>query len=422
MSRARLAGLVATIVAAWIALALAISALERRPDEPLAIADAGAGGAPSHTYGAILPGPGNRGGWNPPVSAVVTSTIASLAAASTSQGGVTLTEGKRLLYAVTPAIAANGIYVAGPVTTPDGGAPVTALSRAPDMALSADAVPGSRVAVTAGTGAGQEWYLETAGPITLGTTALDFEQLTTAPGAWKAPVSAVCTASATKAGPQTCDGVALSCHDGGTCDTVLLTAQSGDDRCGGSAGISWCNGIWTVSDSVGDGGETTWTRRADMASGTNPAGTRVLSLGGTLYALSDWTWTGGTSVDHSRLYFRAARLVSHVAPIAIVQFTAAPAVDGGVGTCAATGLETALSPNGTLSYSDFACATVAVGVANVSWNAAKLPASLAPSAAFASGTTPMSLSVVSGSGTADVYSLNPASGVAEYTAFVLHTY
>lgn len=89
--------------------------------------------------------------------------VQSLAAGSTV-GGVTLVEGDRVLLAAQTAGADNGLWVIVP-----GGA-----TRPTDFDAGADLEIAKVVRVSAGSRAGSQWALVTAGPYTLGTTALVF--------------------------------------------------------------------------------------------------------------------------------------------------------------------------------------------------------------------------------------------------------
>lgn len=107
------------------------------------------------------------------VRAVTTSNVASFASVSTTLDGLTLVAGDRILVAAQSTGSQNGIYVVG--TVAGGNAPWT---RATDFAAAA-VIPGEILfAVDAGTAGANRIYKTTvAGSITVGTTAITFEQL-----------------------------------------------------------------------------------------------------------------------------------------------------------------------------------------------------------------------------------------------------
>ncbi|MDI3286079.1 right-handed parallel beta-helix repeat-containing protein [Polyangium sp. 15x6] len=81
--------------------------------------------------------------------------------------GVSLAVGDRVLCTGQTLAAGNGIFIVDNESW----------RRAQDMATSADCVPGTHVYVSEGTlFKNTDWYLQTASPITLGTTALNFQR------------------------------------------------------------------------------------------------------------------------------------------------------------------------------------------------------------------------------------------------------
>lgn len=103
--------------------------------------------------------------WKSPVRVATTENIV-LSGAQTIDG-VAVVAGDRVLVKNQSAAAENGIYVAA----------VGAWARAADFDLASE-LPGAATLVTAGaTQAGQQWRLSTEAPITVGTTALSFVQI-----------------------------------------------------------------------------------------------------------------------------------------------------------------------------------------------------------------------------------------------------
>lgn len=94
------------------------------------------------------------------------TTNVTISSAPSAIGGVTLTSGDRVALVGQSAGAENGIYVF------NGAA--SAMTRATDADSSAEVTTGMEFFVEEGTSAGSKYYLTTANPITLGTTALTF--------------------------------------------------------------------------------------------------------------------------------------------------------------------------------------------------------------------------------------------------------
>jgi hypothetical protein len=107
------------------------------------------------------------GGMKQACRAATTANI-TLSGAQTIDG-VSVVSGDRVLVKNQTTASANGIYAAA----------AGAWSRAADAGFSADVTEATAVFVAEGTtNAGTLWYLSTAAPIVLGTTALTFTQLT----------------------------------------------------------------------------------------------------------------------------------------------------------------------------------------------------------------------------------------------------
>lgn len=110
--------------------------------------------------------------WKNTVRAVATSNC-TLSSCTVTTDGVTLVAGDRELRVGQTLPADNGIYVVGTV-----GGGVAARTRAPDFAASADAISGSRVHASEGaTYQGSDWYLQTSGTITIGTTPQNWQRV-----------------------------------------------------------------------------------------------------------------------------------------------------------------------------------------------------------------------------------------------------
>lgn len=204
--------------------------------------------------------------------------------------------------------------------------------------------------------------------------AMRFGAVAPRPGSniWKAPVNAVCTTDTTRCGTQVCDGVTLTAGM-----SALLTNQSTLDPggCGGAGGWPACaNGVWTVNAGGCAGGDPTynWTRRSDMASGSDPSGARINVIAGTVYARSDWQWTSGTSVDTAGIYFSPDRNAQSIGPVATVVINSAAGADGGVGTCSIYSVRSVVAAVDGVTAA-FSCATPGVGLLNISWDTSKLP-------------------------------------------------
>lgn len=105
-------------------------------------------------------------GWKQPVRVASTANV-TISGPGASIDSVSLTSGDRVLLKDQSTGAENGIYVF------NGAA--SAMTRASDANTDALMEPGLRVGVVSGTvNAGRVYYLATAGPITVGTTALTF--------------------------------------------------------------------------------------------------------------------------------------------------------------------------------------------------------------------------------------------------------
>lgn len=101
-----------------------------------------------------------------------TGNVASLAAFTVANDGITLVAGDRVLLKDQTTHSQNGIYVVG--TVGGGTAPLT---RAADLDANSEAQPGLLVAVSEGTaGADTLWMMTTNGAPVVGTDALDFAQ------------------------------------------------------------------------------------------------------------------------------------------------------------------------------------------------------------------------------------------------------
>lgn len=108
----------------------------------------------------------------------VGATLTGTALGALSIDGNAVVVGQRVLIKNEIAQANNGIYV---VTATGSGAAVYVLTRAFDFNSSADIVDGSTTFITSGaTFANQTWQLQVAGVVTVGTTALVFNQIGTA--------------------------------------------------------------------------------------------------------------------------------------------------------------------------------------------------------------------------------------------------
>ena len=124
----------------------------------------GTAGSDVATYGQLLQFLNNQS-FKTPVRAATTANI-TLSGVQTIDTNVTLVAGDRVLVKDQTTPATNGIYTVAAGTWP----------RAEDFNTSAEAVPGSVVAVQEGTvNVDKLFMLFTNGPITLGTTALSFQ-------------------------------------------------------------------------------------------------------------------------------------------------------------------------------------------------------------------------------------------------------
>lgn len=128
-------------------------------------------------YSAPQAAGGLQAGMVPPHAArgMATSNVADLTAFTVANDGITLAAGDRVLLPSQTTSSQNGIYVVGTVAV--GAAPLT---RATDFddSLTAEFQPGVVVQVQEGTvGAGTRWLAYTAGPYTIGTTLIRFQQI-----------------------------------------------------------------------------------------------------------------------------------------------------------------------------------------------------------------------------------------------------
>jgi hypothetical protein len=109
---------------------------------------------------------GSNVGWKRPVRVASTANV-TISGPGAAIDGVTLSNGDRVLLKDQSTGSQNGIYVF------NGAA--SAMTRAADANTDGLMEPGLRVGVVSGTvNAGRLYYLATAGPITVGTTALTF--------------------------------------------------------------------------------------------------------------------------------------------------------------------------------------------------------------------------------------------------------
>lgn len=113
---------------------------------------------------------GNRVPWKAAARFAITANVASLSSFTVATSEGTAVAGDRILLTGQTTAGQNGPYTVGVVTS--GTAPLT---RASDMASSADCVVGSTIAVSEGTlWSNTVWILGTQGAVTLGSTALVF--------------------------------------------------------------------------------------------------------------------------------------------------------------------------------------------------------------------------------------------------------
>ncbi len=109
------------------------------------------------------------------VRGVTTANVAALATFTVANDGITLVAGDRVLLPFQTTGSQNGIYVVG--TVGGGTAPLTRATDFDDTSIG-EAAPTVVVGVAEGTyGAGKMFELTTANPITIGTTALAFQQI-----------------------------------------------------------------------------------------------------------------------------------------------------------------------------------------------------------------------------------------------------
>jgi hypothetical protein len=108
-------------------------------------------------------------------TAGVGATLTGNANGALTVDGVTPSVGHRILVKDESTQANNGIYV---VTTVGSGGAAFVLTRTTDFDQAADVTQGDAIFVISGsTLSGSTWYQSTAGPFTIGTTALIFAQI-----------------------------------------------------------------------------------------------------------------------------------------------------------------------------------------------------------------------------------------------------
>lgn len=133
---------------------------------PVGAAASGGGGGGGTLQSGMLPTHAVRG--------VTTGNVAALATFTVANDGITLVAGDRVLLPFQTTGSQNGIYVVGTVGA--GTAPLTRAVDFDDTSLG-EVVPTVIVGIAEGTyGAGKMFELITAAPITVGTTALAFQQ------------------------------------------------------------------------------------------------------------------------------------------------------------------------------------------------------------------------------------------------------
>lgn len=212
--------------------------------------------------------------------AASTANVASLSGAITLDG-VSLATGDVAFLKNQTSAAQNGPWVVNSAG---------AWTRTTDFNTSVKVVSGQTIVVTQGTTqSGTQWALTTAGPFTLGTTALNWQQISGAGGTATAiaPVRAVATSNLTLSGTQTVDGVALNVND-----RIAVIGQT----------LAANNGIYVVASG-------SWSRSADYSTGTQMSATvgqTFLITEGTLGAnrLCVLTTTGTITIGVTDLIFK----------------------------------------------------------------------------------------------------------------------